>query len=123
MPDSPYPACLDPAVALVVAQLDADQREAFEERAGIIEFDARLPRAHAECLALIDLLVRYPHCLTGLITLQVKLDGATQWLLTTDLIFARQRLAEIGAVEIAVLDPVAVIDAQYAAVAMLSTLG
>jgi hypothetical protein len=118
-----YPVCREPAVALLVARLDAVQREAFEERAGIIEFDAGLSRAHAECLALIDLLVRYPQCLTGLVTLQVDLDGATQWLLTTDLIFARRHLADIGAVEIAVLDPAAVVEAQYAGVAMLGTLG
>ena len=54
---------LDPLVAEIVAKLDANQREAFEERAGIIEHDARLPRAHAECLALINVLIRYPDVL------------------------------------------------------------
>jgi hypothetical protein len=60
------PTPLDPLVAEVVSQLDADLREDFEERAGIIEFDANLPRAHAECLALLNLLLRHPECLQAL---------------------------------------------------------
>ena len=36
--------------------LTADQAEAFEERAGIMEYDGGLPRAKAERLALQDVL-------------------------------------------------------------------
>ncbi|MGJ0486136.1 MAG: hypothetical protein ACR65R_16620 [Methylomicrobium sp.] len=60
------PTPLDPLVAEVVNQLDPDLREDFEERAGIIEFDANLPRAHAECLALLNVLLRHPECLLAL---------------------------------------------------------
>jgi hypothetical protein len=60
------PTPLDPLVAEVVNQLDADLREDFEERAGILEFDANLPRAHAECLALLNVLLRHPECLLAL---------------------------------------------------------
>ena len=55
----------DPIVATIVNQLDADLREDFEERAGIIEFEAQIPRAHAECLALLDVLRRHPEVLTA----------------------------------------------------------
>ena len=58
MPNHSMP--LDPLVADMVNLLNASQREEFEERAGIIEFDAKLPRAHAECLALLDVLRRHP---------------------------------------------------------------
>lgn len=51
---------LDPLVADMVKLLDAGQREEFEERAGIIEYEGQLPRAHAECLALLDVLRRHP---------------------------------------------------------------
>jgi hypothetical protein len=34
-------------------RLDEDQREDFEERAGIMEYDGGLTRDHAECLALL----------------------------------------------------------------------
>lgn len=57
---------LDPLVADLVSKLDDNLREAFEERAGIIEFDANLPRAHAECLALLNLLVSHPECVSSL---------------------------------------------------------
>lgn len=50
-------------VADIVSQLDDDLREDFEERAGIIEFEAKVPRAHAEALALIDVLRRHPEVL------------------------------------------------------------
>lgn len=113
----------DALVADIVNQLDVNLREDFEERAGIIEFEAKQPRAHAECLALIDVLRRNPAAITGISILQVEIDGATQWLLTTDLAYARQHLAEIGGVEIAVPDLADIIDEQYDGIAMLSTLG
>jgi hypothetical protein len=55
---------LDALVADMVNLLDDSQREEFEERAGIIEFEAKLPRAHAECLALLNVLRRHPAILT-----------------------------------------------------------
>ncbi len=54
---------IDELVADLLNCLDAGQREDFEERAGIIEFDAKLSRAHAECLALLDVLRRHPEVL------------------------------------------------------------
>ena len=53
----------DVIVADIVSKLDDDLREDFEERSAIIEFDGRLQRAHAECLALNDLLRRHPEVL------------------------------------------------------------
>lgn len=55
---------LDALVADMVNLLDDSQREEFEERAGIIEFEAKLSRAHAECLALLNVLRRHPAILT-----------------------------------------------------------
>lgn len=43
---------IDADVARAVARLNLGQREFFEERAGILEFDAGLPRAEAEREAL-----------------------------------------------------------------------
>lgn len=62
------PKPLDPLVADLVDRLDDNLREAFEERAGIIEFDANLPRAHAECLALLNVLVSHPEAALRLFT-------------------------------------------------------
>ena len=56
----------DELVAELVKVLDAGQREDFEERAGIIEFDSNVPRAQAERLALLDVLRRHPSVLDGL---------------------------------------------------------
>ena len=55
---------MDAIVAEIVDQLDDNLREEFEERAAIIEFDAQVLRAHAECLALLYVLRRHPEVLT-----------------------------------------------------------
>lgn len=115
---------LRPFAGDVLNRCDAGQLEAFAERAAFLEFEAGCqPRALAEALAVLDLLRRSPWLLTGLLALEIELDGATQWLLTADLALARQHLSDLGGIEIAVLDPSAVIRAQYGDVAMLGTLG
>jgi hypothetical protein len=49
---------IDPNVAVIFNTLDDNLKEVFLERASIIEFDSNLPRAHAECLAMICILTR-----------------------------------------------------------------
>jgi hypothetical protein len=61
--NTPKDKPIDALVAEIVDQLDDDLREEFEERAAIIEFDAHVLRAHAECLALLYVLRRYPFVL------------------------------------------------------------
>jgi len=52
-----YAQPLDPDVARQVSQLDDEaEREAFEERAAIFEFDGGLPRREAERQALAAVL-------------------------------------------------------------------
>lgn len=115
---------LRPFAGDVLNRCDSGQLETFGERAAVLEFDADCqPRALAEALAVLDLLRQFPWLLTGLVVLEVELDGATQWLLTPDLVLTRQHLADIGGVEIAVLDPAEVVRAQYGSVALLGTLG
>lgn len=107
----------------LLERLDADCREAFEERAGVMEFDAGLDRAHAETLALLDVIRRHPLCLSGITVLQIELDGATEWLLTTDVDFARQHLDDIFAHEIHVVNLADVLHEQYGGIAILGTVG
>ena len=61
--------------------------------------------------------------LSGITVLQIELDGGTEWLLTTDLPFARQHVADIHAKEIAVVNLADVLELQYGGVATLTTLG
>ena len=49
---------IDPVVAEMFDTLDDNLKEVFLERVSIIEFDSNLPRAHAECLAMICILTR-----------------------------------------------------------------
>ncbi len=120
---SAYPEPQHPFLADLLCRLDACQREAYEERAGVLEFEAGLPRAHAEALALLDLVRLQPFALSGIAVLEVERDGGTEWLLTTDIAFARQTLADIHAKEIAVADLADVVETQYGGLATLTTLG
>lgn len=47
-------------VKSLVDRLDANLKDAFEERAAIMEFDGGLQRDHAEALALLDLIHQNP---------------------------------------------------------------
>ena len=118
-----YVSPTDPLVAELVERLDASQREDWEERAGIMQFDGGLTRGHAECLALLDLLCRHPSVLSGVSVLEIELDGGTEWLLTTDLHYARRYVADVGGHEIAERHLPDVLLTQYGGIAVLNTLG
>ena len=51
---------LHPIVADLYSTLDENLREAFQERAGIMEFEAGQSRDMAECLAMLDVLRSHP---------------------------------------------------------------
>ena len=57
MPQSSYPQ--HPVVLEMLSSLDENQREFYEERAGILEFDAGLDRPFAEALALLEVVRLY----------------------------------------------------------------
>ena len=54
-----YPEPQAEIVAVLLQLLNETEREAFEERAGIIEFSAGACRGHAECLALLEVIRRH----------------------------------------------------------------
>lgn len=49
----------------MLERLPPDQKEDWEERAAIMEYDGKLPRDHAECLALLNILKNNPTALLG----------------------------------------------------------
>lgn len=118
-----YKPPLDELVANVVLGFDDDAREAYEERAAIMEHEGCLARGHAECLALLDLLLRRPALLTSLTVLVMEIDGATQWVLTSDAGFARRQLTDTGATVLEEVDPAEAVRRQYGDLAMLTTFG
>jgi len=118
-----YPQPQDEIVAEMVSSLNEEQREGFEERAGIRENDGHFSRGHAESLAMLELLRRYPSLLSGVIAVQIEIDGSTEWLLTTDRAIARQYLADISGKEVAVVNLTRLINEQYGCIACLTNLG
>lgn len=83
-------APLNQFVADLVALLDADLREQFEERAAIMEFDGGLRRSHAECLALIGVLRTSSSALGSTVALQIETDGHRRWILANNMRSTRQ---------------------------------
>lgn len=114
------PTPIDPLVAELVELLGADLREDFEERAGIVEFDAGLPRAHAECFALLIVMQRHPEAIAGLTVLEMREDGETYWALTTDPALARRYVSERGGTETCLRSLVEVLRAEYGGMARLA---
>lgn len=43
----------------LLVRLNEDQREEYEERAAIMQYDGKMPRDHAECLVLMYLLIPF----------------------------------------------------------------
>ena len=68
----------------LVSRLNASRREIYEERAGVREFDAGLPRAFAECAALLDVAVMDSLAFTGVTLLRVQQGPVTRFVLVAD---------------------------------------
>lgn len=117
-----HPVPLDAGVARLVALLDEDRYEFFAERAGVLEFDARMARIDAERQALIQTLARYgfPGQAQAHL-LQVEVDGGAQWVLAADELNARQRLAGLGVTEVLAADLADVLHRQFGDLAWLAT--
>lgn len=123
-----YTVPMDSLVTTIVSRLDDGQRELFEERSAIRQFDALLPRGEAEALGLIDVLQRYPDILSGVSVLQVELDGVADWYLTDDIHYAQNKLSQMsagepGGIECVVLNAAEVIREQFGGLAVLTTVG
>lgn len=118
MVQTDYPEPLDGHVRKIVSQFDTNRREAFEERAAIVQYDGNVDRVQAERLAVLDVLATdgLP-CSVHL--LRVEMAGATDWVLTTDVDAARAALTELGGKHIVELPVDAVVRCQFGDLAVL----
>ena len=114
------PEPLDEHVRQIIARFDDNRREAFEERAAIVQYDGHVDRAQAERLAVLDVLAHYGlPCLVHL--LRVDIAGSTDWVLTTDVEVARAALTELGGEHIVELPADKVVRCQFGDLAVLGT--
>lgn len=115
-----YPEPLDGHVRRIVSQFDVSRREAFEERAAIVQYDGHVDRAQAERLACLDVLATYGlPCPVHL--LRVDIAGSTDWVLTTDVEAATATLTELGGRHIAEAALDTTVRGQFGDLAVLST--
>lgn len=119
-----YDPLLKPFAGYVIDRCNATQREAFFERAAVLEFEAGTrPRALAEALAVLDLVRRSPQLLTGVVVLEIERDGTTQWILALDQIWTGGYVESCSGRIVAAHDLADVLRAQYGGVALLGTFG
>ena len=97
----------------LVGRLGAGDRELYEERAAIREFDGLQPRALAEALALLDVLRLRPAALLGVRVLHAEVEGARRCALLTGRSTRRLRL-------VCQADLAAVVSQQFGGAALLS---
>jgi hypothetical protein len=108
-------------VSELIERLDADVRELFEERAGIVEFEGGLPREEAESYALLDVLRRHPFALTGVTVVRIDRGNETRWLVTTDPDAARRVTSSCGDAA-RVVELTDVLNEQFGGAALLVTV-
>jgi hypothetical protein len=80
-----------PIVEALLGRLDESDREVFEERAGIMQFEVGHPRDLAEGLAMLEVIRANPLAVSGLRHLHVHYEDRQVSVLATDLAFARQQ--------------------------------
>lgn len=68
-------------------------------------------------------MMKFKHHHPELTCIEIELDGATEWVLTTNPSFAHQYILDIYAQEVATRSIADVIHEQYGDVAVLTTLG
>ena len=95
---------VNPIVEALVCRLDESDRESFEERAGIQQFEAGKDRELAEALALLDVIRLHPLAVSGLVALRGTLAGAPVVVLAVEPGTARARLGTYGVTGAAVAD-------------------
>jgi hypothetical protein len=95
---------LNPIVESLVCRLDDNLREAFEERAGILEFEAGTPRELAEPLALLDVVRMNPLAFAGVVCLRATVAGAPVFAIAPDEACAMVALAALGGTGAAAVD-------------------
>jgi len=95
---------LSPIVEALVCRLDDTLREAFEERAGILQFEAGNPRELAEPLALLDVVRMHPLAVAGVVCLRGAVAGASVYVIAGDEARARGALAVLGGADGAAAD-------------------
>jgi hypothetical protein len=107
------PTPIDPLVAEMVEQLNLDLQADFQERAAIIEYDAKVQRAHAEALALLNILDRHRDALSGVVCLCVEVDGVAHFYVADCLERAREHAAVKRANEIRAAGIAFVLDTEF----------
>ena len=123
MAGSHHALVVDPRIAVLVDSLTSDERENYEERAGIRQHDGGLSKGQAEAEALLDVLAQrdlqpYPPLRVFRLTLPGDLR---QWVLAYNPALPLAYLHKLGGSDIAEESAVDVLNQQFDGLAFLVT--
>jgi hypothetical protein len=108
---------INDTVQNIVERLPEDLLEAWEEKSGVIEFDAGYSRPHAEALALLDLIENEPDVLSNLRAAQIDVEDTPRFFVASSQELLREHAELLGG-EIAARRSVAwVLDEEYGGLA------
>lgn len=93
-----------PIVEALYCRLDENLREAFEERAGILQFEAGQTRELAECLAMLEVVRTNPLAVAQFVLVQGTLAGAPVTAISPNLPTAKAHLEALGATGVGLAD-------------------
>lgn len=117
-----YTTPLDPRVAALADALSSDEREAFEEKAGIRQHLGEFSQAQAEIEALLDVLSGRPSAGTPLRVFRLTRPGdASRWVVSCDLNPLLACLHDLDGIDIAEASLGEVIEQQFGGLAFLAT--
>lgn len=88
-----------PIVEALLQRLDSNLREAFEERAGIMQFEAGHPRELAEALAMLEVIRTNPLAVSGLNHLRARFGGEVSSFLYVSPVEAPSRIGIVPFIE------------------------
>jgi hypothetical protein len=122
MASTHYTTPLDPRVATLVDTLTANEREAFEEKAGIRQHLGLFTQAQAEIEALLDVLSSREPAGTPLHVFRLTRPGdASRWVVSCDLNPLLACLHGLDGIDIAEASLSEVIEQQFGGLAFLAT--
>jgi uncharacterized membrane-anchored protein len=116
-------AIIDLVIADLLDRLTTQLQEEFQQRVEQLEFKADYPHRLQDCIDLVEAIRRNLASQIHITCLRVELDGSTEFVLATDLKYARKHLADIRAEVIAEESIEEVIEKQYGGIAALTFLG
>jgi hypothetical protein len=111
------------SIADLLDRLTTQLQEEFRQRIDHLEFKADYPHRLQSCIDQVESVRRNLSDQIRITCLRVELDGSTEFVITSDMEYARKHLADIRAEVVAEESIEEIVEREYGGVAALTFLG